>query len=113
MPFVGALLALAFSQSPPPDRPADVELDSLHRDVGPVSGTRPQLRVRVDTFPPDSAQNAAVDSALEAAEVDPGILIFPDTSVEAQIQTITPPRRVDPEMILPLSDSQDIEVDGE
>ncbi len=40
-------------------------------------------------------------SAMEAAEVDPEIVIFPDSSVNAHLRRITPPLHIDPKMILP------------
>ena len=47
-------------------------------------------------FLPDSAYAAALD----AAAVDPGILIFPDSSAGV-ILRLTPPKNIDPEMIVP------------
>ena len=52
---------------------------------------------------PDSARLPADDleAALEAAGVDPGIVVFPDTSVQAEIRRIRPQGGVDPEMVVP------------
>jgi hypothetical protein len=55
-------------------------------------------------FPrPDSARflSDAYRSAQEAAEVDPGIVIFPDVSMDLQITQIEPPENVDPHMMIP------------
>ncbi|MGI9175167.1 MAG: hypothetical protein ACR2GR_07605 [Rhodothermales bacterium] len=49
-------------------------------------------------------------AALDAAEMDPDIVLFPDTTIKAQMRIITPPRAVDPRMIFPKQDPQN---DGE
>ncbi len=40
------------------------------------------------------------EAALEAAEAEPGILIFPDSTVDAKILWIKPGGKVDPKMIV-------------
>lgn len=52
-------------------------------------------------LPGDCPPSGAYASAMEAAAVDPGILVFPDTSVNAKILQIKPPENVDPKMIVP------------
>lgn len=50
-----------------------------------------------DTQAPRSSEM----SIPESARIDPGIVILPDTSVDAVIRTITPPEDVDPAMVIP------------
>jgi len=82
---------------PIPGATVDFAEGDLSRGV--PDSLRPEHR-----FPrPDSARflASAHRSALEAAEVDPGIVIFPDVSMDPQIIQIEPPENVDPHMMIP------------
>jgi len=52
--------------------------------------------------PPRSACDTSCEAARDAAWMDPGILICPDSSVTSSMPTFTPQRRVDPGMVYPV-----------
>ncbi len=45
-------------------------------------------------------------AALEAAKIDPGILIFPDSTIGGEIVWIKPKEKVDPQMIVSPSEDR-------
>lgn len=60
----------------------------------------------------DTADESARRKAFRAAEIDPGILIFPDTLVDASM-VIPAPDLVDPHMILPPAAPRGIQRESE
>ena len=109
VPFIGLLFAGGNTRSARSDRPRpDVDLGPAQEKTWVAARKQERFEARLDSLPPDSAQPEArsYQAALEAAKVDPGILLFPDTTVEAKIRIITPPSQVDPGMIRPEQDPQ-------
>ncbi|WP_456425730.1 hypothetical protein [Rhodocaloribacter sp.] len=67
-------------------------------------GVRPEASISGNViFKPDPPRFSMNDqgAAAEAAEIDPGILIVPDPSIDARILWLKPPAPLDPEMIVP------------
>ena len=79
---------------PPSFHGFSVPPDSLQRFY--ALPFRPDPQARLNNLSTD-----AYAAARDAADVDPGILIFPDTSVGAEIPHLLPPGTLDPQMIIP------------
>ena len=92
---------------PDPPRP-DVEARFAQTKVPAPLGGLHRSEARSDSLLPDSVRlnAAAYRAALEAAKMDPGIIVFPDTTADAKIRVVVPPGWVDPEMIFPRWDPQ-------
>jgi hypothetical protein len=78
------------------------ESHAAPRGIGPLEqfadsllGVRPEAERRQIL-----GENHTLRKALKAAEVDPGIVIFPAENVDSGM-VITPPDSVDPKMIIP------------
>ena len=104
VPFIGLLFAGGDACPDCPDRSRPgTALAPVHEGTALLIRKQTRFGARLDSLLRDSARPkiGSYQAALRAAEVDPGIVLFPDTTVDAKIRTITPPRAVDPEMIVP------------
>lgn len=90
---------------------AQDQLPTLRAEIGVGTSASPVQKSHLSSLLFSHQQQMASDSTLisplptspheEAADMDPGIWLKPDSTIDAKIMHLTPRADVDPDMILP------------